>query len=189
MSEQMSAEIWIGGKISARLVLKLCETIAQQCVICDWGDGSFHPHTADELLAVCRENAKGVRLLWFCDDQARWGEFEVLEAFLQRHKIAYTRRSDGKWEYEPTLVEYRPPRSLFVFTTNNAGEVVVPASKLADALSQIPSRISPATSASSARAVAAVLRGLHKTLPPQVPPLEPFEIVRRQDRRTARGNA
>lgn len=185
MSEQMSAEIWIGGEIPARLVARLCTIIAEQCVATDWGNGCFRPCTADDLLSACKDNPQGVRLLWLCDDQARWGEFELLESFLRRHKIAYTRRSDGKWEFEPCLTEYRPPGRLLAFTTNNAGEVVVPVTKLtslAEALSKTPKRPARATSGQYRRAVTAILRGLRNALPPQVPPLDPFEIVRRKPR-------
>ncbi len=102
MSEYMSAEIWLGGPIAQRLIPGLCKVITEQNVATDWGDGQFRPGTADDLLAACTENGEGVRLLHLLDDQARWGQFELLEAFLRRHKIGYTRRSEGKWEYVPS---------------------------------------------------------------------------------------
>jgi hypothetical protein len=189
MSEQMSAEIWIGGEVAVSLVPRLCTTIAEQGVFSEWGGSCFRPLDADDLRAACKENAQGVLTLWLCDDQASWGEFASLEAFLRRHKIAYTRRSDGKWEYEPTLIEYRPPSSLFTFTTNNAGEVVVPVRRLVDALSRLPKRISADAPTPALRAVAAASRELRTVLPPHILPLQPFDIVRHRAPRCIHGKS
>ncbi len=180
MSEYMSAEIWLGGRISKRLVPRLCKAIAEQNVAVDWGDSQFCPTTAVDLLSACTENSEGVRLLHLCDDQSRWGEFETLETFLRRHRIGYSRRSEGKWEYEPSRIEFRPPGRLLVFTTNHAGEVVVPVSKLLS-LSKDLSKLleSPATGSPTRQhqALRAVTRRLRKALPVEIPPLGPFEFV------------
>ena len=124
MSEHMSAEIWIGGPIPAALVPELCAEIGGEVAALDWGEVSFSPDTAAELLAALR-NDLGVPLLHLHDDQARWGQFEGLETFLQKHGIPFRRRSEGKWEYDPELIEFRPNVGMVRYMTNNTGEPVV----------------------------------------------------------------
>jgi hypothetical protein len=190
MSEQMAAEIWIGGKIAASLVPGLCAAIAKEYVSLEWGDSHFRPSTADELLAACRENEQDVRLLWLCDDQARWGEFEDLEQFLREHDIAFTRRSDGRYEYEPAIAEYRPNEGVFVLAANNSGEVVIPAYELATVETSLAEAVQLAHGNEKEKAwplVESALRVLREKLPPKLPALEPFEITADQPQEVRHG--
>jgi hypothetical protein len=181
MSEEMAAEIWIGGKVAASLVPGLCAAIAQQYVSLEWGDSPFCPGTAKELLAACRENDQEVRLLWLCDHQARFGELEHLEQFLREHQIAFTRRGDGKYEYDPLIAEYRPQEGLFVvLSANHVGEAVVPAYALASVETALTEavRLAQADERQKACSLAeTALQALRERLPPKLPPLEPFEIA------------
>jgi len=180
MSEQMGAEIWIGGKVTASLVPGLCSAIAQQHVSLEWGDSPFCPTTPEELLEACRENEQDVRLLWLCDDQARGGEFEELEQFLREQRISFTRRGDGKYEHEPLIAEYRPQEGLFVLSANNLGEAVIPAYELAAVETSLAEAVQLAHGNEKERAwpmVESALQGLREKLPPKLAPLEPFEIV------------
>ena len=103
MADYMAAEIWIGGKMPASLASELCKAIADDYVSLAWGDAPFRPTSPEDLLDA-REPASdddNVRLLWFCNDESRYGEFNDLEELLQEHGIAYSRRREGKYEHEP----------------------------------------------------------------------------------------
>jgi hypothetical protein len=129
MSEHMAAEIWIGGTIARTLVPHLCTAITQSHVSNAWGDRRFAPHTAADLLSAIQV-VNDVQLLWLCHDAAGWGEFPGLEEFLQEHEIPFTRRSAGKYEFDPEVVDCRPGQKLLCRTTNAAGQSVVAVSEL-----------------------------------------------------------
>ena len=84
MAERMAAQIWIGGRLSANQVDELCGAIATEGVSLDWGDRRFCPSTPQDLLQARVEHHDS-RVLWLCDGQASWGEFDDLESFLQEH--------------------------------------------------------------------------------------------------------
>ena len=180
MSDRMSAEISIGGKVPASLVPLLCRAIASESVSLEWGDACFCPTSAEELEEACRKNDESSSVLWLCDVEAAWGEFERLESFLAEHRIPYTRRREGKYEYEPLVVEYRPGmEKALVLKADNAGQLVAPVeelmvaeTKLAKAIQQVRNGLP--TSLDSLEAALDLLR---KSLPPSVPPLEPFQII------------
>jgi len=178
MSEYMVAEISIGGRIAPSLITDLCTAITQQSVAVEWGDAQFSPGTRQDLLEACQEK-EGVSLLWLCDDQARWGAFETLEQFLRDNQIAYTRRSEGRSEYDPERVEFRPERGMVSLPTNTAGEPVVPVSQLADiddALIQVLALLKTGSQRVITSAIQSARRLLRERLPATVSPLTPFEI-------------
>src|SRR5436190_1587885 len=105
MSESMSAEITLGGPVPYRLIGPLCLAIADEGVSLEWGNASFMPVSAEDLLQARRED-DGVKVLKLYADEARWGQFEMLEDFLEKHKLSFRRSSDGKYEYDPEVVEY-----------------------------------------------------------------------------------
>jgi hypothetical protein len=179
MSERIAAEIWIGGKVSERLVPELCKAIASQVVLVEWGDARFEPAGAEDLLQVCRNSANGIRLLWLCADEARWGEFEELEDFLRKHEIPFTRQSAGRYEYDPTRVEYRPGYPLVCQATNSAGKPVLVVSELVPVLEVLDAALELSKGRSTVDSwslVTTATRLLQERLPPVLPPLEPFEI-------------
>ena len=178
MAENMAAEIEIGGKVAAGLVPELCRIISEAGVGLDCGSYDFRPASAKDLLEARRDTDDVLLLI---DDQARWGEFPDLETFLSEHNIPYTRRTEPKYEYDGELVDFRPGGGVIVVPINAAGYPIVPASALADvdaALAQAleyltkgPGSVGPAIE--PAKKAQQLLR---EHLPPQVPPLEPFEI-------------
>jgi hypothetical protein len=179
MSEHMAADIWIGGKIQASLVTGLCEAICREQVGMEWGCYNFKPTSAEELLDAREDNGDGVKLLHFCDDQARWGEFEGLEAFLREHCIAFRRQSDGRYEYSAEVAEYRPEEDLVVFVTDPQHEPYVLASELTDVekkLAKAVKHLEDGNADKALRAAQAAQRLLRRQLPPTLPPLEPFTI-------------
>ena len=105
--------------------------------------------------------------------------FEELEAFLQEHKIAFTRESTGRYEFDPETVEFRPGHPLAPQTTNGAGQPVVLASELAPvadllaAALDLPKRSSTVDSWSLVKTARQLLQ---EQLLPALPPLETFEV-------------
>jgi hypothetical protein len=190
MSERMAAEIWIGGKVPMSLVPTLCAAIGDQGVSQEWGDAPFCPSKAEDFRQALRENDRGVRLLWLCDDEAGAGVFEDLEAFLKEHKIAYTRQSTGRYEFDPETVDFRPGHPLVPQATDAAGQPVVLASELAPvadllaAAIALPESVSPVDRWSLVRTAR---RLLQEQLPPTLPPLEAFEIEEVDDQEETHG--
>jgi len=179
MSEHLSAEIWIGGNIPESLVPELCAAITAEGVALEWGEGSFAPKTVQDLNTSLRENDQGERLLWLCDEQASWGSFESLERFLREHGVAYSRRSEGRYEYDPELVEYRPGRGEVSLATNVAGCPVVLAKDLTPVAHLLDAAIELGEKDTGPRLLSLVqtaLKLLREQLTPDVPPLEPFSI-------------
>jgi len=179
MSERMSAEIWIGGKVPSSRVPKLCAAISAEGVSLDWDDAQFSPASARDLQDALKANAQGVALLWLCDHASRWGEFSDLEMFLQKHNIPYTRRSDGNEAYDPETIEFRPGSRATAYPANLSGEPVVKVSEL------LPVRESLAAALELARdkpgqadwsLVEAAYRTMCEQLSCPLPPLEPFSI-------------
>jgi hypothetical protein len=179
MSEHLSAEIWIGGNIPESLVPDLCAAITTEGVALEWGEGSFTPKTVQDLKTSLRQNDQGERLLWLCDDQASWGQFEGLERFLREHGVAYSRRSEGRYEYDPELVEYRPGSGEVSLTTDAAGYPVVRAKDLTPVAHLLDAAIELGEKDAGPRLLSLMqtaLKLLREQLTPDVPPLEPFSI-------------
>lgn len=182
MSERMSADIWIGGKIPASLVAELCAVISAEDVSRDWGDAPFHPSGANDLQEALRNNAEGVSLLWLCDDASRWGEFSELEMFLQKHGIPYTRRSEGNDAYDPETLAFRPGHETVARPANRSGDLVVKVSKLLSVSDALAAAVESAESRSASdrwSLVATAYQTLRERLPPKLPPLPPFQIERK----------
>ena len=178
MGEHMAAEIEIGGKVAAALVPELCRVISQAEVGLDYGSYDFRPASAADLLEARRDTDDVLLLI---DDQARWGEFPELEAFLQEHNIPYTRRTEPKYEYDGEIVEFRPGSEPVAFTVNGAGEPIISASRLSGvdtALAQVLEQLvkGPEAVGAATKLAQTAQQRLRQELPPQVPPLEPFEI-------------
>ncbi len=177
MSSGTPAEISIGGKIPVYLVRPLCQAIAAGYLALDWGDAPFHPRSAEDLRQACSER-DGVVVLWMCDDQARSGQFESLETFLQGKHIAFRRRCDGTSEFGPEIVEFRPDFGLAAISIDATGEAVTPLAPMR----QVKARLAQAIATlkqQDPRGLATVrsaYKRLRKQVPRQFPPLEPFEI-------------
>lgn len=178
MSDRVPAEISIGGKIPAALVNPLCQAITDEFVALDWGDGQFQPTGADDLLNA-RLERNGAEVLWLCHDQALLGQFDGLEKFLQRHRVAFRRLGDATCEYDRGLVQYHPKLGLVSVAANGAGEPVISVAPLWAIETDLTRAIELVHR--SDQGAWAALRAVHKhfskLLPPKFPALEPFEIV------------
>jgi len=163
MSDRFSAYIMIGGRLPKNRVPELLKAITDAGVSFEWGEAILQPTTEAELLQA-RHKGK----LFLCDAEARYGEFPELEQACRTLGLPYTRYSEGKYEYDPILSDWRPGmREPLVRRSSNSSEAIyVPAKEVKKALQQLDAgRIGKAKS-------------LLRSLCPEVPRLPPFRIVR-----------
>jgi hypothetical protein len=178
MAERMAAQIWIGGRLSAKLADELRGAINTEHVCLEWGDGQFCPDNSQDLLQARVEHHDG-RALRLCDDQASWGEFADLESFLQEHAVPYTRHGEGGGSYNGEIVEYRPGTDPACTPVDANGSPTVDV----DAIRRVAKSLDTALEQLDAGAVRKAAlwlkrarRSLRKQLPPEIPPLPSFEI-------------
>jgi len=179
MSDRIPADIWIGGKIAASLVPGLCAAITDEGLSLEWGDARVRPTGADDLTDALKANAQGVRLLWFCDDEACCGEFDILESFLREHQISFIRHSAGRYEYDPETVHFRPGQGVTRCPTNSAGQPVVEVEEITPVDNLLAAAIELRQHGSSVDCWSRVLTArqlLRDQLSADLPPLEPCEI-------------
>ena len=176
MADRMAAEIRIGGKVPRSLVDALCAAIRSENAALEWGGGHFAPADAQELM-----QARDGEHLCLRDDQAAWGELDELEEFLREHHIAFDRRSEGKYEYDPERVTYRPDRGVEVCLTTESGNPIVEVASLQPVLQALDAlcerlRQGKMTRGSVLRRMERLRELFRSTLPSEPPPLEPFTI-------------
>jgi len=177
MADRMAAEIWIGGSIPESLVDEFCGHIRDEGVSVDDDESPFEPRTAQDLLEAATANGNLLRV--FANEVAN-GEFSDLEAWLQEHDIPYTRKSDGKYEHDPVVVEFRPEEGLHEMIANKALQPVVPVEPLRkvvrrlQAATALPAKKKPKK---ARKRVQRALKLLTRHLPSELPPLLPLEIV------------
>ncbi len=175
MADYMAAQITIGGSVPQRLVPRLCAVISRQGIRLEWGDVVFRPGTAQELLEA-RRQVDGRLCLRLCDDEVAYGQFDQLEEFLVRHRIPYDRHAEGKYEFDPVLVFFRPPQEPIALLATSTGQVVTHAAplwSLADKFSA--ARVDGHVDA--AQALRRLVRELKRALPPEPPLLTEFNIL------------
>ena len=190
MAETFTAEIHIGGCVPLKQAAALSKVIADAHVEVNWGAGRFWPRRATDLLEHL-QRVGNVSVLRLCDDQASWGEFGDLESFLVRHRIPFNRFTEGKWEYAPQLVVYRPGAPVRALDTNTQREPIVPTTGLDKILAQLMDAqraIKQGKSPTALKYQRLALRQLKRLLPAPIRPLPTFEIapaVTRKSSRTA----
>jgi hypothetical protein len=184
MTDRSAAEIHIGGKIPGSVAQALCTVITKSGASLEWGGGWCRLNTPDELLLARSADTGGPLLLKLYDDEARGGQFETLEVFLQKHGIPYCRWSEGKYEYDAEIVTFHPRCGQLSWPTNHDQHPIVLVSQLApiaDALAKLLAEIhgSEVPSAKLRRKLQRIRGKLQKCLPPIVPALESFELIGR----------
>ena len=178
MSEHLSAEIWIGGNIPETLSPISAPPSPTRASPSN-GARLLRAEDRQDLNTSLRENDQHERLLWLCDDQASWGQFENLERFLREHRIPFTvaqkemtsmtRRLSNtgpctaRLHWLPTLLANRPS-----WRRNWS-----PSSTCWTRRSSWP-RQTPGQTLLSLMQTA--LKLLREQLPRPLPPLEPFSI-------------
>jgi hypothetical protein len=179
MADRMPAEIWVGGKLSRNHLNKIPITGLKL----DWDENPIDTRSVESILAARDDQG----LLHFCDDGAAWGEFEELETSLQELQLPFRRRSSGKYDYLPELFEFRPdiidPRdgkAIVIETiSTDDGEPLVYRSDLAPFLAEMAALARPQASSPESQLTAwrRLAEKVARLLPPELPPLPPFEIV------------
>lgn len=153
MADRMSAWIEIGGPIRARQIDGLLEAIEQDGAREDWGGEP-----------VTNLNPDGASTLKLFDEDAPWGQFQAVEAFCQRHGIAFERHCEGKYEFDSHTLLFRPGHeAVYRPTIASTGEPVVLREEIVAARAKLQSR-----DLDSALAL------LEQALGPDVPALTPL---------------
>lgn len=163
MSERFATWILIGGKVPRAKVEQLLKAIREAGVSPEWGDGVFAPNTPEELMSVHKDG-----YLWFCDDEASWGEFPDLEQTCRDLGLAYTRCSDGASMYDAERVDWRPGMKapLSRICSNESGEKILVAEEpVRNALAALEAGNAPTA------------KRILQTLRHDIPPVPTFEIA------------
>jgi len=176
MSDRMAAEIWIGGKLPRSLLKEF--PISDLCL--DWDGNRLQSSAEADILAARDEDG----LLHFVDVEAAWGEFEELEGWLREHNIPFRRQSEGKYEYDACIVEFRPDlkgkqnRDRHTLTTQD-GKPVVCRDEIEKAIQGMARLVNDRKRPAGQRLQAweQLYRKLLRAVPPELPPLPPIEIV------------
>jgi hypothetical protein len=108
MSDRVPTWIEIGGQVPRKLAPELIDCIERESLRDDFDGARIAAKTADDLVALARDDDGQPGTLKLYDDRAKNGQFEELEWLLERHQVAFDRRSDGGDEFSPELVRYRP---------------------------------------------------------------------------------
>ena len=176
MADRIAAEIWIGGKFPRSLL----DEFPISDLRLDWDETSFDATSEEGVLGARDENGS----LHFADCEAAWGEFAELEGWLREHQIPFRRQSEGKYEHDPCLVEFRPDLAgkpdRYTLTTQG-GDPVICRKEIETTMHRME-RLVKDTKRSAEKRLQAwerIYRGLIRAIPPKLPPLPPFEIVDR----------
>jgi hypothetical protein len=173
MADRMAAEIWIGGTVPRSLL----DEFPISDLRLDWDEQPIDATSEEGILSARDERG----LLHFADCEAAWGEFQELEDWLRENGIPFERRSCGKYEYDPCLVQFRPDLpdkpDRYTLTTQEGGPVVC-CNEIEKAM-QSMARLVKDTKRPPAKRLQAwerVYRRLTRSIPPKLPPLPAFEI-------------
>ena len=171
MGEYFPGKISIGGTIPRKVAEELCGRIRDENVGLEYGEHDFQPETPKDLA----EGAPAGAPLDLYHEEASYGMFDDLEAFLVENGIAFDRCHDPHAEYDEEMVMFRPemkePRRLCADTS---GKVMVRAEdtqKLIKALGRASERKFDAF-----LTAATVSRKLTKLIGADIPALGPFKV-------------
>ena len=103
MSDRFCGRITIGGRLKRADVPEFLAAVADAGGALEWGEAVFVPTNEQELLDGLTDGRLVLR-----DDQARYGEFTELEEACRTLGLAYRRHSEGKYEYDPEVVDWHP---------------------------------------------------------------------------------
>lgn len=98
MSDRFWAKISIGGEVPASLLEELYDNI-----ISEINDYNIEKKTPNQSYKIWFKKHITGGVLEFSDGEARYGQFEDLEAFLEQNNIPYLRESDAYGEYAPEI--------------------------------------------------------------------------------------
>ena len=119
MADHFPGDIRIGGPVPRACLKRLIRAIVAEGASLE-GYGGLDATEESVRQAVC-EGAI-VRLY---ADQARYGAFEDLEAFLVRRRIHFDRYSEAYCEYNAEVVSYRGDKEAVVLPADQQGHVML----------------------------------------------------------------
>jgi hypothetical protein len=119
MADHFPGEIHIGGPIPRTVLRKLIRAAVDEGVSVEGYGG---PDAGDEDLQKAFQEGAIVTLY---DDQARYGEFDGLEAFLVMHRIHFDRHSEAFCEYSAEIVSYRGGKEAVALPADQSGHVML----------------------------------------------------------------
>lgn len=195
MADQIAGQIWIGGQVSRRLKVAKgsCFTVLEGLigeinsanVSHAWGDANADIEDDAGLLKYLIEDGLGDGWLYFCDDEARNGEFEELEAYCRKNGIPFRRVSDSCAEYDAEEMLFIPPGwntssgCDLTWIVSASCNPVVDGEKVREALELFKTAIQrtggPILNHGSIPFQSAM--GILRELCPEIPDLPKFEIV------------
>lgn len=121
MSDYFPAEIEIGGKISKSVLEELYEIVQYEGL--GWESDAPLPDFDDFL-----QHIVSVGVIRLSDSEATGGMFQALEAFCQKHDLAYIRHCEAKYEYDAELVWWLPAMEEPIScASNQSGDALLPA--------------------------------------------------------------
>ena len=119
MSDHFAGHIEIGGPIPRAVLAELIRVIeAEGASLEDYGG----PQANKKEIRAALCESEVVRL---CDDQARYGQFDVLEAFLVKHRIHFDRFSEAFCDFSAEAVYYRGGKEAVVLPADQSGHVLL----------------------------------------------------------------
>ncbi len=176
MADRFAAELWIGG----RLLRSLLDEFPVSDLCLDWDGNRPQSYVEADILATRNEDG----LLHFADVEAAWGEFQELEGWLREHKLPFRRQSEGKYEYDACIVDFRPDlkgrqnQDRYTLTTQDGKPVVriEEIEKIVEGMAELVDD-RKRTTTRHLQAWEQLYRKLLRAVPPELPPLPPFTIV------------
>jgi hypothetical protein len=185
MSERISAEITIGGKLPAALVPGLIQAINSQECRDEWGGGIVNlpdpeehlDEATSQLMAFRSKDRNGS--LWFCDEEAANGEFDEIEGFCEEHDIDFRRESGRASEYPPEVKEFRSGMERSdVYSTDDEGNPLVHGGYVKSLVEKAEAFLAAeGDSEESLADLRTATETVRHLLPVDVRDLEPFEIA------------
>jgi len=103
MSDRFATEVEIGGDIPRSLIPSLAVAIESAGLGLEWGDSS-----SSEELRKAIMDCNGTATLHVNATELAGGDTETLDEFCVSHGIAFTKRVDGKYEYNGEIHWWHP---------------------------------------------------------------------------------
>ena len=154
MSDRFYASLEIGGPISRDIVLALAARISAAGLL--YPDEALEHHINDDGLLTVE------------DDQAAYGEFPELEAWLEEQGIEFDRHSSGYFDLLPEWVSFRKGQGRIVHLLDGQGDQVIGHRDVQQVLAR-------------ANSLPALQAALVEILGPKVSPLKPINIVPKEN--------
>ena len=188
MADRFPAEIYIGGKVPESKITNLILEINSQCVRSAYGNAIVEIADPEEDFQKAKSELLEYLLdergfLFFCDDKARWGEFDDLERFCAMNEIDFTRSSSGYYEHSAEMAEYRKGMDdVCSCMATEQGNKLIQADVVQDLLDTTEVfEKNPGNAYHYQDKILEAREEVIKVMPVRVSPLEPFEIVADED--------